>query len=143
MAQYNKLGYAIDQIIAEDWALPNNTLSAFMTNIATIDSKKQGNLRLLVCASLNGDAGPTELAGGASLTFIPYLGATTTPDVALPGTVITQGVQTDASWVAGEVICEIIIPRTLIPSTAKYLGVKALTTADESGDKVEVYLLAD
>ena len=139
MAQYNRLGYAVDQILAEDWALPNAGTSNFMTNIATIDSKKQGNLRILVCSA----SVTTELAGGASLQFIPFVGATTTPDVVLPGTIITQAVQTDASWVSGEPICEIIIPRSLIPATAKYLGIKAVTSADESADKVEAYLLAD
>ena len=140
MAQYNKLGYAIDQIIAEDWALPNKTTSDFMTNIATIDSRRQGNLRILVCSAQSDNV---ELAGGATMEFQPFVGATTTPDVVLPSTLITQGVQTDASWALGEVICEIIIPRTLIPSTAKYLGVKVKCSADESGDAIEAYLLAD
>lgn len=140
MAQYNKLGYAIDQVLAEGWALPNATTSDFMTNIATIDSRRQGNLRILVCSAQSDNV---ELASGATMEFQPFVGATTTPDVVLPSTLITEAVQTDASWALGDVICEIIIPRTLIPSTAKYLGVKVKCSANESGDAIEAYLLAD
>ena len=139
MAQYNRLGYAIDQIIAEGWALPNAGTSAFATNIVTIDSKKQGNLRVLVCAADT----TVELAGGNSLTFIPFVGATTTPDVVLPGTIMTEAVQSDVTWASGDPICELLIPRSLVPATAKYLGIKAVTTANESADNVEIYLLAD
>jgi len=139
MAQYNRLGYAVDTTLAEDWALPNATTSPFMTNIAKINSKKQGNLRILICASNT----TVELASGASLQFIPFVGATDTPDVALPGTIMTEAVQTTASWASGLPICEISIPRSLIPATAKFLGVKAVTSANESADNIEAYLLAD
>lgn len=140
MAQFNKLGYAIDQILAEAWKLPANANPVQMTNVVTIDSRRQGNLRVLVCSA---QSDGVELTNGATLEFQPYVGATDSPDVVLPSTLITEAVQTDVTWALGEVICEIIIPRTLIPSTAKYLAIKVKCSANESGDAIEAYLLAD
>ena len=138
MARYNKLGYAVDQIICEDTALPNAG-SADLTNVVTLDSRKSGNLRILVCAAST----TVELAGGASLTLTPSVGTTTAAtSLVLPATIITQAVQTTVTWLPGVPMCEIIIPRSLIGAN-KYLKLIAKTTADESADKIEAYLLAD
>lgn len=138
MAKYNKLGFMTDQIICEDTALPNAG-SADLTNVVTLDSRKSGNLRILVCAAST----TVELAGGASLTLTPSVGTTTAAtSLVLPSTIITQAVQTTASWAPGMPMCEIIIPRSLIGAN-KYLKLIAKTTADESADKIEAYLLAD
>lgn len=141
MARYNKYGFAYDQILAEDYALPANTTEVVLTNVVTIDNTK--NARIIVCASTSSGTQDVELAGGATLTFLPYVGATAaTCTTVLPGTIIQEGVQTDTTWAIGEVICEIIVPRMLM-GTNKYLALYADVSTNESGDKIEAYLVYD
>ena len=136
MARYNKYGFVPDQVIAEDWQLPNATTSSAMTNCVKLDASKSGNLKIIVCASST----TVELAGGATLEFIPKVGTTTTCATVLPSVLITEAVQSDASWASGEIICEIPIPKLLI-GTNKYLELYAKTSADERADYIEAYLV--
>ena len=137
MPRYNKLGFTPDQIICEDTALPNAT-SADLTNVVTLDNKKSGNARIVICAAST----QVELASGATLTFRPSVGTTASCGTVLPATIMTEAVQTDVTWAIGDVICEITIPKYLIGSN-KYLKITAVTSADESADKIEAYLVYD
>jgi hypothetical protein len=138
MARYNKYGFAYDQIIAEDYALPANTTPVVLTNVVTLDNTK-GNARIIVCASDT----TVELGSSAVLEFRPYVGATAAAcTTVLPGTIITEGKQTDASWDSGEVICEIAVPKLLL-GTNKYLALYAYVSANENADHIEAYLVYD
>ena len=137
MGLYNKFGYTYDQLICEDTALPNAGAAA-LTNDIEIKSRQGENLIIKVFAAST----TVELAGGNSLTFRPLIADTvanlTAAPTTLPATIITQGVQSDVSWSAGEFICSFIIPKELI-GTNNYLRINAVTTADESADKIEAF----
>ena len=61
MATYNKTGLAIDQVLSSDQALPNAT-AGDSTNIATLNTTKAGDIRVVICAGSTA----VELAGGAT-----------------------------------------------------------------------------
>lgn len=138
MARYNKDGFAYDQLLADDIALPAAGNSVDTTNVGTLNSTKGGNLRLIVVA---GSTGVT-IASGKVLTITPLVGTTTTPTTKLPAIVLTQGVTANTTFAAGDVISEIVLSRWTI-GTNKYVSVNIASDADLSSKKVSVYLLAD
>ena len=134
MAIYQKYGFAIDQILSEDQALPNNT-SGDSTNTIKLDAVADDGLHIVVCAAST----TVELASGASLEIRPKIGATDgAVTTVLPSILIKQGGQSDVSWAPGEMICQFNIPAKLIGS-ARYLKLTYVTSADESADKVEAF----
>lgn len=134
MAIYEKYGFAIDQILSEDQALPNAT-SGDSTNTIKLDAVADDGLHIVVCAAST----TVELASGATLEIRPTIGATDgTVTTVLPSILIKEGVQSDASWLPGEMICQFNIPAKLIGS-ARYLKLTYVTTANESADKVEAF----
>ena len=134
MAIYQKYGFAIDQILSEDQALPNAT-TGDSTNTIKLDAVADDGLHIVVCAAST----TVELASGASLEIRPTIGATVgTVTTVLPSILIKQGVQSDVSWDSGEMICQFNIPAKLIGS-ARYLKLTYVTSADESADKVEAF----
>ena len=136
MAIYQKYGFAIDQILSEDQALPNAT-SGDSTNTIELQTVADDGLHIVVCAAST----TVELASGASLEIRPTVGATTpdgTVTTVLPSILIKEGVQSDASWLPGEMICQFNIPAKLIGS-ARYLKLTYVTSANESADKVEAF----
>ena len=137
MAIYNLSGLMPSATLCEDMALPIAT-SAALTNDITLQHKKGEDVIIKVYSA----SVTTELAGGASLTFTPYLADTvanlTASPTILPATIITQAVQSDASWASGEFICSFIIPKELI-GTNNYLRIMATTSANESADKIEAF----
>lgn len=134
MAIYEKYGFAIDQILSEDQALPNAT-SGDSTNTIKLDAVADDGLHIVVCAAST----TVELASGASLEIRPTIGATDgTVTTVLPSILIKEGVQSDVSWAPGEMICQFNIPAKLIGS-ARYLKLTYVTSADESADKVEAF----
>lgn len=135
MANYNKTGYAIDQVLSSDQALPNAT-AGDSTNIATLNTTKGGDIRVVVCASSTA----VELAGGASLEIRPTVGLTASAvTTVLPSILLKEAVQTDVTWASGEVICEFNIPRSLIGAN-RYLKLTYVTSADEHEDKVDAFI---
>lgn len=134
MAIYQKYGFAIDQILSEDQALPNKT-SVDSTNTIKLDAVADDGLHIVVCAAST----TVELATGASLEIRPKIGATEgTVTNVLPSILIKEGGQSDVSWAPGEMICQFNIPAKLIGS-ARYLKLTYVTSADESADKVEAF----
>ena len=134
MAIYQKYGFAIDQILSEDQALPNKT-SGDSTNTIKLDAVADDGLHIVVCAAST----TVELASSATLEIRPTIGATDgTVTTVLPSILIKQGVQSDTSWLPGEMICQFNIPAKLIGS-ARYLKLTYVTSADESADKIEAF----
>ena len=136
MAIYQKYGFAIDQILSEDQALPNAaSVSVDSTNTIKLDAVADDGLHIVVCAAST----TVELASSATLEIRPTVGATAgTVTTVLPSILIKEGVQSDASWLPGEMICQFNIPAKLIGS-AKYLKLTYVTSADESAEKVEAF----
>ena len=134
MAIYQKYGFAIDQILSENQALPNAT-SGDSTNTIELQTVADDGLHIVVCAAST----TVELASDATLEIRPTVGATDgAVTTVLPSILIKEGVQTDASWLPGEMICQFNIPAKLIGS-ARYLKLTYVTSADESADKVEAF----
>jgi len=134
MAIYEKYGFAIDQILSENQALPNAT-SGDSTNTIELDAVADDGLHIVVCAAST----TVELASSATLEIRPTIGATEgTVTTVLPSILIKEGVQSDVSWAPGEMICQFNIPAKLIGS-AKYLKLTYVTSANESDDKVEAF----
>ena len=134
MAIYQKYGFAIDQILSEDQALPN-AKPGDSTNTIKLDAVADDGLHIVVCAAST----TVELASGATLEIRPTVGLTANAvTTVLPSILITQGVQSDASWLSGEMICQFNIPAKLIGS-ARYLKLTYVTSADESAEKVEAF----
>ena len=134
MAIYQKYGFAIDQILSEDQALPNNT-SGDSTNTIKLDAVADDGLHIVVCAAST----TVELALGASLEIRPKIGATDgAVTTVLPSILIKQGGQSDVSWAPGEMICQFNIPAKLIGS-ARYLKLNYVTSVNQSAHKVEAF----
>ena len=134
MAIYQKYGFAIDQILSEDQALPNAT-TGDSTNTIKLDAVADDGLHIVVCAAST----TVELASGASLEIRPTIGVTDgAVTTVLPSILIKKGVQSDVSWAPGEMICQFNIPAKLIGS-AKYLKLTYVTSANESAEKVEAF----
>ena len=134
MAIYEKYGFAIDQILSENQALPNAS-SDDSTNTIKLDAVADDGLHIVVCAAST----TVELASSATLEIRPTIGATEgTVTTVLPSILIKEGVQSDVSWAPGEMICQFNIPAKLIGS-ARYLKLTYVTSADESDDKVEAF----
>ena len=134
MAIYQKYGFAIDQILSENQALPNAN-SGDSTNTIKLDAVADDGLHIVVCAAST----TVELASSATLEIRPTVGATDgAVTTVLPSILIKEGVQSDVSWAPGEMICQFNIPAKLIGS-ARYLKLTYVTSADESADKVEAF----
>ena len=134
MAIYEKYGFAIDQILSENQALPNAS-SDDSTNTIKLDAVADDGLHIVVCAAST----TVELASSATLEIRPTIGATEgTVTTVLPSILIKEGVQSDVSWAPGEMICQFNIPAKLIGS-ARYLKLTYVTSANESDDKVEAF----
>jgi len=149
MARYNKYGFAYDQIICEDLALPNAT-NAALTNTVTLDDKLSGKLKVIICSA----SVTTETTSAATIRFTPLFGTTATTctvramgtievkegNITLNNTAGSATTTATASWASGVVIAEFIIPPRLC-SAYKYMDINVATSADESADKIEAYLV--
>ena len=134
MAIYQKYGFAIDQILSENQALPKAT-SGDSANTIKLDAVADDGLHIVVCAAST----TVELASSATLEIRPTVGLTANAvTTVLPSILIKEGVQSDASWLPGEMICQFNIPAKLIGS-ARYLKLTYVTSANESDDKVEAF----
>jgi len=130
---YQKYGFAVDQILSTDQALPNAT-SGDSTNTIKLDDTKGDDLHIVVCAGST----TVELAGGATLEIRPTVGTTSTCATVLPSVLLKESVQTDVTWASGEMICQFVIPAALIGSN-RYLKLAYVTSADEHEDKVDAF----
>jgi len=152
MARYNKYGFAYDQVICEDLALPNATNLA-ATNTVTLDCPKSGALKIVICAS----SVENEMTSAATLRFTPLFGTTAATctvrgigcvelkegDITLnntAGSATTKDYPDNSTWASGVRMVEILIP-SYLASTYKYMDLNIATSADESADKIEAYLV--
>jgi len=136
----NRIGIPYDQMLCVDAALPNATTAKISTNVCTLDSKKAGNIWVRIFSS---NSVTTELAAGATLAFTPYVGLTADAcTTVLPATFMKEAVTSDTSWASGELICEFVIPKSLIGNN-KFIELYATTSANESADYVEAYLFVE
>ena len=134
MAIYQKYGFAIDQILSENQALPNAT-TGDSANTIKLDAVADDGLHIVVCAAST----IVQLTSGATLEIRPTVGLTANAvTTVLPSILIKEDVQSDAIWHPGEMICQFNIPAKLIGS-AKYLKLTYVTSADERADKVEAF----
>ncbi len=134
MAIYQKYGFAIDQILSEDQALPN-AQPGDSANIIELQTIADDGLHIVVCAAST----TVQLDTGATLEIRPTVGLTANAvTTVLPSILIKQGVQSDASWLPGEMICQFNIPAKLIGS-ARFLKLTYATSFDGSDDKVEAF----
>ena len=134
MAIYQKYGFAIDQILSENQALPNAT-SGDSANTIKLDAVADDGLHIVVCAAST----TVELDSVATLEIRPTVGATDgAVTTVLPSILIKGGVQSEDSWAPGEMICQFNIPAKLIGS-ARYLKLTYVTSADESAEKIEAF----
>jgi len=130
---YQKYGFAVDQTLSADQALPNAT-SGDSTNTITLNNTKGDDVHVVICAGST----TVELAGGATLEIRPTVGTTTSPATVLPSILLKESVQSDVSWASGEMICQFVIPAALIGAN-RYLKLTYVTSADESADKVAAF----
>jgi len=154
MARYNKYGFAYDQIICEDSALPNAT-NAALTNTVTLNSIKSGMLKVVICAA----SAELELASAATLRITPLFGTSAAActvramgtielkegDVTLnntAGSATTKDLPDNSTWAPGDIITEFYIPPRLA-AAYNYMDINVATSANESADKVEVYLVVE
>ena len=134
MAIYQKYGFAIDQILSENQALPNAT-SGDSANTIKLDAVADDGLHIVVCAAST----IVQLTSSATLEIRPTVGLTANAvTTVLPSILIKEDVQSDVIWHPGEMICQFNIPAKLIGS-ARYLKLTYVTSANESADKVEAF----
>ena len=154
MARYNKYGFAYDQIICEDLALPNATNLA-ATNTIKLEDYKGGTLKIVICASYT--ATTVIMTSAATTRFTPLFGTTATTctvralgstelkegDITLnntAGSATTKDYPDNSTWAAGVRMVEILIPNYLA-STYKYMDLNIACSADQSLGKIEAYLV--
>jgi hypothetical protein len=130
---YQKYGFAVDQILSEDQALPNATSGA-STNTITLNNTKGDDVHVVICAAST----TFELASAATLEIRPTVGTTSTPTTVLPSILLKESVQSDVTMASGEMICQFVIPAALIGAN-RYLKLTYVTSANESADKIEAF----
>ena len=154
MARYNKYGFAVDQIICEDYALPNAG-GAALTNTVQIPSVGTGRLKIVICASST----TVELASAATLRITPLFGTAAAActvramgtielkegDLTLAntaGSATTKDLPDNSTWASGDLITEFFIPDRLAKAY-DYMDINVVTSANESADLIEAYLVVE
>lgn len=154
MARYNKYGFAVDQIICEDYALPNKT-GAALTNTVQIPSVGTGRLKVIICASSTA----VELTSAATLRITPLFGTAAASctvramgtieikegDITLAntaGNATTKDLPDNSTWASGDLITEFYIPDRLAKAY-DYMDINVVTSADEHEDLIEAYLVVE
>lgn len=132
---YNKLGYAVDQILSADQALPNAT-AADSANVVKLNNTKGDNVHVVVTA---GSTAVT-LATNATLEITPVVGITDVPTVKLPSIFLKGGKQSVDSWASGDVIAQFPIPAAQIGNN-RFLKLIYTTSANQSAEKVDAFIV--
>lgn len=134
---YKNRSYVVDQklILSSAQALPNNT-SADSTNVVDYGGNSGGLAKIVVKANTN-----ISIANGKALTITASYGSTSTPTDTLDKVLFTKTAGADGfSYVAGDTIVEEIIPDSL-PDNYRFLKLTYTTTANESTEKVDAYVV--
>lgn len=134
---YKNRSYVVDQnlILSSAQALPNNT-SADSTNVVDYGGNSGGLAKIVVKANTD-----IAIANGKALTITASYGSTSTPTDTLDKVLFTKTAGADGfSYAAGDTIVEEIIPDSL-PDNYRFLKLTYTTTANESTEKVDAYVV--
>ena len=134
---YKNRSYVVDQnlILSSAQALPNNN-SADSTNVVDYGGNSGGLAKIVVKANTN-----IAIANGKALTITASYGSTSTPTDTLDKVIFTKtAAAAGFSYAAGDTIVEEIIPDSL-PDNYRFLKLTYTTTANESTEKVDAYVV--
>lgn len=134
---YKNRAYVIDEnlILSKAQALPNAT-SRDSTNVVKYGGNSLGFVKIVVKAH-----SAVSIANEKALTIVASYGATSTPTDTLSKVLYTATAGSGGiTFAPGETICEEIIPDSL-PDDYKYVKLTYTTTANESTDTVDAYVV--
>ena len=134
---YKNRSYVVDQklILSSAQALPNNT-AADSTNVVDFGGNSGGLAKIVVKANTN-----IAVANTYKLTIVASYGSTSTPTDTLDKVIFTKtAAAAGFSYAAGDTIVEEIIPDSL-PDNYRFLKLTYTTTANESNEKVDAYVV--
>lgn len=134
---YKNRSYVVDQklILSSAQALPNNT-DADSTNVVDYGGNSGGLAKIVVKANTD-----INIANGKALTITASYGSTSTPTDTLDKVIFTKTAPAlGFSYAAGDTIVEEIIPDSL-PDNYRFLKLTYTTTANESTEKVDAYVV--
>ena len=134
---YKNRSYVVDQklILSSAQALPNNT-AADSTNVVDFGGNSGGLAKIVVKANTN-----IAVANTYKLTIVASYGSTSTPTDTLDKVIFTKtALAAGFSYAAGDTIVEEIIPDSL-PDNYRFLKLTYTTTANESTEKVDAYVV--
>ncbi len=134
---YKNRSYVVDQnlILSSAQALPNNT-AADSTNVVDFGGNSGGLAKIVVKANTN-----IAVANTYALTIVASYGSTSTPTDTLDKVLFTKTAGADGfAYAAGDTIVEEIIPDSL-PDNYRFLKLTYTTTANESTEKVDAYVV--
>lgn len=134
---YKNRSYVVDQnlILSSAQALPSST-SADSTNVVDYGGNSGGLAKIVVKANTN-----IAIANEKALTITASYGSTSTPTDTLDKVLFTKtAAAAGFSYAAGDTIVEEIIPDSL-PDNYRFLKLSYTTTADESSEKVDAYVV--
>lgn len=134
---YKNRSYVVDQnlILSSAQALPNAT-DADSTNVVDYGGNPGGLAKIVVKANTD-----IAIADGKALTITASYGSTSTPTDTLDKVIFTKTAPAaDFSYAAGDTIVEEIIPDSL-PDNYRFLKLTYTTTANESTEKVDAYVV--
>jgi hypothetical protein len=134
---YKNRSYVVDQnlILSSAQALPNAT-AADSTNVVDYGGNSGGLAKIVVKANTN-----IAIANGKALTITASYGSTSTPTDTLDKVLFTKtAAAAGFSYAAGDTIVEEIIPDSL-PDNYRFLKLTYTTTANESTEKVDAYVV--
>jgi len=116
-------------------ALPNATDSDY--SAIYFGHSTSGRLMIQVVANT-----AISIADTKALTLVALFGATSSPTDQLDGAVMMSVTASGSAktWAAGDTIAEMVIPPD-ISDTYKYVKVKATTTANESSEKIDIFVV--
>ena len=134
---YKNRSYVVDQnlILSSAQALPNNN-AADSTNVVDYGGNSGGLAKIVVKANTN-----IAIANEKALTITASYGSTNKPTDTLDKVLFTKtAAAAGFSYAAGDTIVEEIIPDSL-PDNYRFLKLTYTTTADESTEKVDAYVV--
>ncbi len=134
---YKNRAYVVDEnlILSKAQALPNAS-SVDSTNVVKYGGNSGGLAKIVVKANTN-----IAVANTYALTITASYGSTNTPTDTLDKVIFTKKAAADGfSYAAGDTIVEEIIPDSL-PDNYRFLKLTYTTTANESSEKVDAYVV--
>ena len=135
---YKNRSYVVDQklILSSAQTLPDKAMEA-STNVVDYGGNSGGLAKIVVKANTN-----IAIANGKALTITARYGSTSTPADTLDKVLFTKTAAVPAgfTYAAGDTIVEEIIPDSL-PDNYRFLKLNYATTADQSAEKVDAYVV--